>query len=93
MGWEIGLLLIGIMGAAGFGWYLYRRSMENKSEDTNQASDSEENVDEYEDLLLTGLMLNEIYNEDEDQSSSDDIDADDAELMDDGGFDDSGGFE
>ena len=83
MGW----IIAGVVACVLFGWYLYHRSRKEKDEDTDQAEDAEENVDEYEDLLLTGLMLNEIYDDEEDGSS------DDVESMDDGGFDDSGGLE
>ena len=87
MGW----VFIGVIACALFGWYLYHRSKNNAAEDTDQAADVEGD-DGYEDLLLTGLMLGEIYDEDE-HDSSDDMDADDQTLMDDGGYDDGSGFE
>ena len=93
MSWEIGLLLIGIMGCAGFAWYLYRRSIENTPEDTDQAADADENTDDFEDLLWTGVLLSEVCDDDEDHDSSDNMDADDNEPMDGDGFDDSDGFE
>ena len=93
MGWEIGLLLIGIMGTAWFAWYLYQRSKNETAEDTDQATDAEADDDGFEDLLLTGVMLNEMSDDDEDSDSSDDMDAEDHNLMSDGGFDDSGGLE
>ena len=46
---------------------------------------------EYEDLLLTGLMLGEVY--DDDHDSSDDMDSDGSDDGFDGGYDDSSGFE
>ncbi len=87
MGW----IFIGVIACALFGWYLYHRSKNNGAEDTSQAEDVKDD-DGYEDLLLTGLMLGEIYDE-EDHDSSDDMDAEDQSLMDDGGYDDSSGFE
>ena len=86
MGW----ILIGITACVLLGWYLYRRFKNDTSENTDQAEDVAGD-DGYEDLLLTGLMLSEIYNEDE-HDSSDDMDADDQVLMDDGGYDDGSGF-
>ena len=85
-------IFIGGIACALLGWYLYQRSRNDTSEDTDQTADVEANNDEFEDLLWTGVLLNEVY-DDEDQNSSDDMDADDDNLMDDGGFDDSGGFE
>ena len=85
-------IFIGGIACALLGWYLYQRSKNDTSEDTDQTADAEANNDEFEDLLWTGVLLNEVY-DDEDQNSSDDMDADDQNLMDDGGFDDSGGFE
>ncbi len=84
-------IFIGVIACALLGWYLYQRSKNNTTEDPDQATDAEANNDEFENLLWTGVLLSEIY--DEDQDSSDDVDADDHNLMDDGGFDDSGGFE
>ena len=87
MGW----VFIGVIACALLGWYLYHRSKNNAAEDADQAKDVEGD-DGYEDLLLTGLMLDEIYDEDE-HDSSDDMDADDQALMDDGGYDNGSGFE
>ena len=58
-----------------------------------KAADTEGNGDDFEDLLWTGVLLSEVYDEDEDHDTSDDIDSDDHHLTDDGGFDDGGGFE
>ena len=91
MSLEMGLFL-GVIACALFVWYLYRRSQNETSEDTEQQTDEADKLgdDEYEDLLLTGLVLNEVYN-DADDTSSDDMDADGYDSMDDGGgFDDSG---
>lgn len=86
-------IFIGIIACALLGWYLYRRSKNDTAEDTDQDADAEANNEEFEDLLWTGVLLSEVYDDDEDQNSSDDVDSDDHSLMDDGGFDDSGGFE
>ena len=85
-------IFIGGIACVLFGWYLYWRSRNDTSEDTDQTTDAEANNDEFGDLLWTGVLLNEVY-DDEDQKSSDDMASDDNNLMDDGGFDDSGGFE
>ena len=81
MNWGIGLILIGVIACALFVWYLRRRS-ENEEVPTD---------DGYEDLLLTGLMLEEIY--DEDQASSDDMDSDGYDDGFDGGYDGGSGLE
>ena len=87
MGW----VFIGVIACGLFGWYLYRRSKNDTSENTDQAEDVEGD-DGYEDLLLTSLMLSEVYDDDEHSDPSDDVDSDDYD-MDDGGFDDGGGLE
>ena len=87
MGW----IFIGITACVLLGWYLYRRLKSDTSENTDQAEDIDGD-DGYEDLLLTGLMLSEVYDE-EDKDSSENMDSDDQVLMDDGGFDDGGGLE
>ena len=72
-------------------WYLYQRSKNETSEDTAQQTGEADKLgdDEYEDLLLTGLVLDDVYNDDGD--SSDDMDADGHNSMDDSSrFDDSG---
>ena len=91
MSLEIGLFL-GVIACVLLVWYLYRRSKKDTSDDANRQPDDADSVDDteaYEDLLLTGVMLSEVY--DDDQASSDDIDSDGYESIDDGGgFDDSG---
>ena len=85
-------IFIGIIAGALLGWYLYRRSKNRTTEDSDQAADVEGNADEFEGLLLTGLMLNEIYDDEEQRDPSDDMGSDDYDVGD-GGFDDGGGFE
>ncbi|MYB94674.1 hypothetical protein F4054_16425 [Candidatus Poribacteria bacterium] len=91
MGLGTGLFLAGIACVLLL-WYLYRRSKNDTSQDTARQPDEADTVnvdDDYEDLLLTGLLLDEVYNDDDD--SSDDMDTDGYDGMDDGaGFDDSG---
>lgn len=92
MGLGTGLFLAGIAGIL-LVWYLYRRSKNDTSEDTARQSEEADTVngadDGYEDLLLTGLMLNEVYDDDEDPDSSDDMDSGGYDA----GYDDPGGFE
>ena len=90
MSLEMGLFL-GVIACVLLVWYLYQRSKnDDTSENTEPQPDDTANADdEYEDLLLTGIMLSEVYNDDD---SSDDVD----DSMDDsGGFDDidDSGFE
>ena len=90
MSLEMGLFL-GVIACVLLVWYLYQRSKNNDtSENTEPQPDDTANADdEYEDLLLTGIMLSEVYDDDD---SSDDVD----DSMDDsGGFDDidDSGFE
>ncbi len=90
MSLEIGLFL-GVIACVLLVWYLYQRSKnDDTSENTEPQPDDTANADdEYEDLLLTGIMLSEVYDDDD---SSDDVD----DSMDDsGGFDDidDSGFE
>ena len=90
MSLEMGVFLGGIACVL-LVWYLYQRSKNETSEDTEQQTDEADKLgdDEYEDLLLTGLVLDDVYNDDDD--SSDDMDADGHDSMDDSsGFDDSG---
>ncbi len=87
MGW----IFIGVIACLLLGWYLYQRSKNDAAEDTDQIAEAEANDDAFEDLLWTGVLLNEIYDE-EHRDPSDDMDSDDYD-MDDGGFDDGGGFE
>jgi hypothetical protein len=84
MNWGIGLILIGVIACALFVWYLCRRSENETSENEEVPTD-----DGYEDLLLTGLMLEEIY---DDNDASDDMDSDGYDGFD-GGYDDTTGLE
>ena len=79
-------IFFGLIAWGALVWYLYRRSQNETSEDTEQQTDETDKLgdDEYEDLLLTGLVLNEVYNDDDD-TSSDNMDADGYDSMDDGG--------
>ena len=88
----IGWIFIGITACGLLGWYLYQRSKNDGTEDTDQAADVEDNTDDFEDLLWTGVLLNEMYDDDEPRDASDDMDSDDYDVND-GGFDDGGGFE
>ena len=84
-------IFFGLIACGALVWYLYRRSQNETSEDTEQQTDEANKLgdDEYEDLLLTGLVLDDVYNGDEDPS--DDTDSDGYDSLDDGGgFDDSG---
>lgn len=84
MNWGI-IVFIGVVGCGLLVWYLYRRSQNN---DTDKAEESAN--DDYEDLLLTGLMLEEIHNDD--QASSNDMDSDGYDDGFGGGYDDGGGL-
>ena len=90
MNWGIVLIFIGVIGCALFVWYLYQRSQNDANDNTEEPAD-EVADDGYEDLLLTGLMLEEVY--DNDQNSSDDTDADGYNDGFDGGYDDGGTLE
>ena len=85
MGWGI-IVFIGVVGCVLLVWYLYRRSQNDADNNTDEAAD-----DGYEDLLLTGLMLEEIHNDDQDPS--DDMDSDGYDDGFGGGYDDGGGLE
>ena len=74
-----------LLPGALFVWYLCRRSENDAAENEEVPTD-----DGYEDLLLTGLMLEEIY--DDDHEASDDIDSDGYDGFD-GGYDDGGTLE
>ena len=86
MNWGIGLIFIAVIGCILLVWYLCRRSENETSENEVEPTD-----DGYEDLLLTGLMLEEIY--DDDNDSSDDTDSDGYDDGFDGGYDDGGTLE
>ena len=96
MNLEIGLFLGVTTACVLLVWYLYRRSKNDTSENTERQSDDADGVDDtddYEDLLLTGLVLNEVFDDDD---SSADTDSGGFDSMDDGGgFDggDGGGFD
>ena len=88
MNWGI-IIFIGAIAVVLLVWYLYRRSQNDADDNTDEPID---NADaEYEDLLLTGLVLEEIY--DDDNDASDDQDADGYDDGGDGGYDDSSGLE
>ena len=88
-------LFLGVIACGLFVWYLYRRSQQNTDENRDDQTDDADTVDgvddDYEDLLLTGIMLSEVYDDDDD--SSNDMDTDGYDSMDDGGGFDGGGFE
>ena len=96
MNLEIGLFLGVTTACVLLVWYLYRRSKNDTSENTERQSDDADGVDDtgdHEDLLLTGIMLGEVFDDDD---SSDDTDSGGFDSMDDGGgFDggDGGGFD
>lgn len=79
--------------AGGLIWYLYRRAKKDADKKRNDPANDADTVDPAgegsEDLLFTGLMLSDIYN---DADSSDDNGSD---GFDGGGFDggDGGGFD
>ncbi len=85
MNWGIGLIVISVIGCGLLVWYLCRRSENETSENEVESTD-----DGYEDLLLTGLMLEEIYDDDD---SSDDTDSDSYDDGFGGGYDDGGTLE
>lgn len=87
MNWGIGLIFIGVIGCVLLVWYLCRCSEDETAESEEVPAD-----DAYEDLLLTGLMLKEVY-EDQDHESSDDMDADSYDDGFGGGYDDGGTFQ
>ena len=103
MGLEMWIFL-GLIACGALVWYLYRRSQKegNKNrKDQPEAMDTVDHADDgVADLLLTGLMLNEIYDDDKlpDDAGSDGFDGvDDGGGFDGGGFDgggfDGGGFD
>ena len=85
MNWGIGLIFIAVIGCILLVWYLCRRSENETTENEVEPTD-----DGYEDLLLTGLMLEEIYDDDD---VSDDTDSDGYDDGFDGGYDDGGTLE
>ena len=88
MNWGIGLIFVGIVACALFVWYLYQRS-QNETPENEEAPIDNPN-DGFEDLLLTRLMLEDIY---DDNDASDEIDSDGYDDGLDGGYDDGGTLE
>ena len=86
MNWGIGFIFIAVIGCILLVWYLCRRSENETTENEAEPTD-----DGCEDLLLTGLMLEEIY--DDDNDSSDDTDSGGYDDGFDGGYDDGGTLE
>ena len=87
-------IFLGLIAGGGLVWYLYRRSQKDADKTKKDQTDNTDTVDQaddgYEDLLLTGLMLNEIYDDD---NPSDDTGSDRLDSVDDGGGFDGGGFD
>ena len=93
MGLEI-WIFFGLIACGALVWYLYRRSQKDTDKNRNDQTDDTDTVDpvddSYEDLLLTGVMLSEIYDDD---NPSDDADSDGFDSIDDGGGFDGSGFD
>ena len=93
MGLEIWIFL-GLIACGALVWYLYQRSQKDTDKNRNDQADDTDTVDPaddgYEDLLLTGVMLSEIYDDD---NPSDDAGSDGLDSIDDGGGFDGGGFD
>lgn len=93
MGLEMWIFL-GLIACGVLVWYLYRRSQKDADKNRKEQTDDTDTVDQvddgYEDLLLTGVMLSEIYDDD---NPSDNADSDGLDSVDDGGGFDGGGFE
>ena len=92
MGLEMWIFL-GLIACGVFVWYLYRRSQKDADENRKDQTDNTDTVDQAdadEDLLVTGLMLNEIYDDD---NRPDDAGSDGSDSVDDGGGFDGGGFD
>ena len=94
MGLEMWIFL-GLIVCGALVWYLYRRSQKDADKNKKDQTDNTDTVDHadggYEDLLLTGIMLSEVY--DDDHDSSDDTGADGYDDGFDGGYDDGGTLE
>lgn len=85
-------IIVGAIGCVLLVWYLYRRSQNKTSENTEEPTDNAD--DGYEELLLTGLMLGEVFDDDDaHHAESDDTDSDGFDDGFDGGYDNGGGFE
>ena len=93
MGLEMWIFL-GLIAAGALVWYLYRRSEKDGDKKRKDQTDDMNTVDHVDDgvgdLLLTGLMLNEIYDDD---NPPDDAGSDGFDSVDDGGGFDGGGFD
>ena len=92
MGLEMWIFL-GIIVCGVLVWYLYRRSQKDADKNKKDQTDNTDTVDHadggYEDLLLTGLMLSEVYDDDPPKDAG----SDGFESVDDGGGFDGGGFD
>ncbi len=89
-------VFLGLIACGALVWYLYRRSQKGKNKNRKDQTDDTDTVDDgFGDVLLTGLMLNEIYDEDKppDDAGSDGFDGVDAGGGFDGGGFDGGGFD
>ena len=84
------LIFIGVIACVLLVWYLYRRSQNDTSENAEEPTDNAD--DEFEDLLLTGIVLGGVL-DDADGEESDNMDSDGYDDGFDGGYDDSSGFE
>ena len=93
MGLEMWIFL-GLIACGVLVWYLYRRSQKdadkNRKDQTDNTDTADHADDGFEDLLLTGLMLNEIHDDD---NQPDDAGPDGFDSVDDGGGFDGGGFD
>ena len=93
MGLEMWIFL-GLIACGALVWYLYRRSQKDGDKNRKDQPDNTDTADHaddgYEDLLLTGLMLNEVYDDDDPPK---DAGSDGFESVDDGGGFDGGGFD
>lgn len=83
--------------AGGLIWYLYRRSKKNGDKKRNDPANDTATVDPAdegsEELLFTGLMLSDIYNNDNDSSDNKGSDGFDGGGFDSGDSGDGGGFD
>ena len=72
MGLEMWIFL-GLIACGALVWYLYRRSQKDADKNKKDQTDNTDTVDHadggYEDLLLTGLMLSEVYDDDDPPSA------------------------
>ena len=93
MGLEMWIFL-GLIAGGVLVWYLYRRSQKNahknRRDQTNDADPVDHTDDGVTDMLLTGLMLSEMSDDD---NRPDDGGSDGFESVDDGGGLDGGGFD